>query len=228
MYGNRSDRFQGRPNSTRPPTPCPTSMRTVGELRTRRVVPRHRRRGSSTPHAGGVRVHRAVAPSVRGASGSAGCRWRVSMRSVRAASRRRWAWRRRRTRQTCARSPQWVPRSRRGAWNHARRRSAISDELVTARDALVKELTAALNRQKHVRHRLLRRQLKNRLAQIDRQIKALDDEIAEVAGADAELSRRIEVLTSIPGVASGNAGSADERRRSGRCEAFEGRSRTGR
>lgn len=74
------------------------------------------------------------------------------------------------------------------------------DELVTARDALVKDRTAALNRQKHVRHRLLRRQLKNRLAQINRQIKALDDEIAAVAGADAELSRRIEVLTSIPGV----------------------------
>ena len=74
------------------------------------------------------------------------------------------------------------------------------DELVTARDALVKDRTAALNRQKHVRHRLLSRQLKNRLAQIGRQIKALDDEIAKVSGADAELSRRTEVLTSITGV----------------------------
>ena len=74
------------------------------------------------------------------------------------------------------------------------------DELVTARDALVKDRTAALNRQKHVRHRLLSRQLKNRLAQIGRQIKALDDEIAKVSGADAELSRRTEVLTSIAGV----------------------------
>ena len=32
------------------------------------------------------------------------------------------------------------------------------DELVTARDALVKDRTAALNRQKHVRHALLKRQ----------------------------------------------------------------------
>ena len=74
------------------------------------------------------------------------------------------------------------------------------DELVTARDALVKDRTAALNREKHVRHRLLRRQLKNRLAQIGRQIKALDEEIAKVSEAAAELSRRIEVLTSIAGV----------------------------
>ena len=74
------------------------------------------------------------------------------------------------------------------------------DELVTARDALVKDRTAALNRQKHARHRLLKGQLKNRLAQIGRQIKALDAEIAKVAEADAELSRRLEVLTSIPGV----------------------------
>ncbi len=74
------------------------------------------------------------------------------------------------------------------------------DELVTARDALVKDRTAALNRQKHVRHALLKRQLKNRLAQIRRQIRALDDEIDKATGADAELSRRAEVLTSIAGV----------------------------
>lgn len=66
--------------------------------------------------------------------------------------------------------------TRRGAGDVVRR---DLDELVTARDALVKDRTAALNRQKHVRHRLLRRQLKNRLAQINRQIQALDDEIED-------------------------------------------------
>lgn len=71
-------------------------------------------------------------------------------------------------------------------------------ELVAARDALVGDRTAALNRQKHARHPLVVRQLKNRLAQIGRQIKALDGEIAKAAEADAELSRRNEVLTSIP------------------------------
>ncbi len=74
------------------------------------------------------------------------------------------------------------------------------DELATARDALVKDRTAALNREKHARHPLLRRQLKNRLAQIGRQIKALDDRIAKTTAEDAGLSRRMEVLTSIPGV----------------------------
>ena len=74
------------------------------------------------------------------------------------------------------------------------------DELATARDALVKDRTAALNREKHARHPLLRRQLKNRLAQIGRQIKALDDQIAKTTAKDAGLSRRMEVLTSIAGV----------------------------
>ena len=75
------------------------------------------------------------------------------------------------------------------------------DELQTARDALIKDRTAALNRKKHARHKLLKQQLKNRLAQIRRQIKGLDDKIAELVGDDEELSRRSEVLTSIPGIA---------------------------
>ena len=74
------------------------------------------------------------------------------------------------------------------------------DELVAARDALVGDRTAAPNREKHARHPLVRRQLKNRLAQIGRQIKALDGGIAKTAEADAGLSRRMEVLTPIAGV----------------------------
>lgn len=73
-------------------------------------------------------------------------------------------------------------------------------ELVAARDALVGDRTAALNRQKHARHPLVGRQLKSRLAQIGRQIKALDVEIGKAAEADAELSRRNEVPASIPGI----------------------------
>ncbi len=75
------------------------------------------------------------------------------------------------------------------------------DELHTARDALVKDRTAALNRQKHVRHPLLKRQLKNRLEQNRRQIKILDEEIAKPIDDDKELSRQSEVLASIPGIA---------------------------
>ena len=76
------------------------------------------------------------------------------------------------------------------------------DELQTAREALIKDRTAALNRQKHARHPLLKRQLKNRLAQNRRQLQALDEEIATLIGADEELPRQSEVLVSIPGIAS--------------------------
>ncbi len=74
------------------------------------------------------------------------------------------------------------------------------DELATARDGLVKDRVAALNRQKHVRHKLLKRQNRNRLAQIDRQLKVVDAETRRLLAADPELARRVEVLASIPGV----------------------------
>ena len=71
---------------------------------------------------------------------------------------------------------------------------------MAARHALVKDRTAALNREKQARHPVVRRQRKSRLALIGRQIKALDAEIAKATAADEELARRNEVLTSIPGV----------------------------
>ena len=75
------------------------------------------------------------------------------------------------------------------------------DELHTARDGLVKDRTAARNRQRQACHRLLKRQLKNRLDQAERQLVALDAEIARLIADDEELSRGVEVLTSIPGIA---------------------------
>ena len=75
------------------------------------------------------------------------------------------------------------------------------DELQTARDALVRDRTAALNRQHQARHPLLKRQLKQRMAHIERQIKALDAETGKLVAGDKALSRRAEVLTSIPGIA---------------------------
>ena len=61
------------------------------------------------------------------------------------------------------------------------------DELGTARDGLVKDRVAALNRRKHVRDKLLKRRNRNRLAQVDRQLKALDARIGRL-------------LASIPGL----------------------------
>ena len=74
-------------------------------------------------------------------------------------------------------------------------------ELHRARDALIKDRTAALHRQKHVRHALLKRQLHHRLAQSRRQLEALDQAIAKLVDDDADLSRQSEVLASIPGIA---------------------------
>ena len=74
------------------------------------------------------------------------------------------------------------------------------EDLQVARDALVKDRTAALNRQKPLRHRLLKQQHKRRLAQIERHLAAIDTEIEKRLAEDAALSRRTEILTSIPGV----------------------------
>ena len=74
------------------------------------------------------------------------------------------------------------------------------DELAMARDGLVKDRVAALNRQKHIRDKLLRRQNRNRLAQIDRHPQAVDARIGELLADDPALARRAEVLGSIPGL----------------------------
>ena len=58
------------------------------------------------------------------------------------------------------------------------------EELQMARDALVTDRTAARNRQKHLRHRLLRQQSKTRLSQIDRHLAAVDAEIAKRLAED--------------------------------------------
>lgn len=74
-------------------------------------------------------------------------------------------------------------------------------ELKTARDGLARDRTAVLNRRSQARHPLVKRQLKQRLEQIERQIKALNAEIRALIEADEALSRRAEILTSIPGIA---------------------------
>ena len=76
------------------------------------------------------------------------------------------------------------------------------EELQVARDALVTDRTAARNRQKHLRHRLLKQQNKTRLSQIDRHLAAVDAAIGKRLAEDVGLARRTEILTSIPGVSS--------------------------
>ena len=73
-------------------------------------------------------------------------------------------------------------------------------ELHIAREALVKDRTAAKNRAKIRTLALLKRQNAQRLDQIERQIAAIDAAILAFIEANAELAKRFAILTSIPGV----------------------------
>jgi transposase len=74
-------------------------------------------------------------------------------------------------------------------------------ELLLARQALIKDRTAALNRQKIVRSSLVRRQLAQRLRQIAHQLAALEAHLLSLCQGDADLAPRLAILMSIPGIA---------------------------
>ena len=78
-------------------------------------------------------------------------------------------------------------------------------ELQVARTALVKDRTAAKNREKTLTIALLKRQATQRLAQIERQLKAIERAIAEQIAQDADTMRRRDILLSIPGIATATA-----------------------
>lgn len=73
-------------------------------------------------------------------------------------------------------------------------------ELHVARRALIKDRTAALNRNHTRRSALLKRQAAQRLAQIERQIAAIDAALRTFLAADPALKARFDILVSIPGV----------------------------
>jgi transposase len=75
-------------------------------------------------------------------------------------------------------------------------------ELHLAREALVKDRTAAKNRRNALTAPLLKRQSAQRLEQIERQMAAIEAEILKQIHTDADLSRRFAILASIPGVSA--------------------------
>lgn len=75
-------------------------------------------------------------------------------------------------------------------------------ELHLARQALVKDRTAAKNRLAVARSALVRRLLSLRLAQIERDISAIDAAIQDHLRTEDGLARRATILTSIPGVST--------------------------
>ena len=96
--------------------------------------------------------------------------------------------------------------ARMGAVLELQARPIVSDtldkmkELVSARDALVKDRTADLTRSHELRSPLLRTQLDARLRQMDRQIAAIENELKALRRADPDLQQRYDILISIPGV----------------------------
>ena len=79
--------------------------------------------------------------------------------------------------------------------------SASLKQLHLARQALIKDRTAAKNRAKNLVLTLLKRQNAERLNHIERQLAAVEAEIERRITADQELSRRFAILVSIPGLA---------------------------
>ena len=73
-------------------------------------------------------------------------------------------------------------------------------ELQQIRDGLRKDRVTAINRGKHLRTPVGKRVTKQRLNQIDRQLKVIDAEIRRRLDEEQALERRAEILTSIPGI----------------------------
>jgi transposase len=73
-------------------------------------------------------------------------------------------------------------------------------ELGVARQALVKDRIAATNREQIAVNPVIKRQLRARLKQIAIQLKEIDAAIATLVDTDPGLSRRRDVLASIPGI----------------------------
>lgn len=74
-------------------------------------------------------------------------------------------------------------------------------QLATARQALIKDRTAAKARLATVMHSLLSQQIRRRLKQIECDLSQVSETIDAIVAANKELRARAEILTSIPGIA---------------------------
>lgn len=73
-------------------------------------------------------------------------------------------------------------------------------ELLVARRALVKDRVAVLQRDQSCRSPLLKRQLAQRLRQVERQLAAIDAALRQLCTADTNLKERLTILLSIPAI----------------------------
>ncbi len=73
-------------------------------------------------------------------------------------------------------------------------------ELAAARRGIIADMTALRNRLGSTEHRLAARQLRARLKTLECQLKALTAEINRIIAADPGLTRRADILASVPGI----------------------------
>ena len=78
-------------------------------------------------------------------------------------------------------------------------------DLQTARDALMRQRTAALNRRRQLREPLLKQQNQIQINMFERHLRAIDRKLQTLIAADEARARKLEILTSIPGIAATTA-----------------------
>jgi len=70
-----------------------------------------------------------------------------------------------------------------------------------ARQAMIKDRTAAKNRSKNLSLAMLKKQNANRLRQIERDLAAIEKEMLALIDGDKKMARTFQILCSIPGIA---------------------------
>lgn len=76
----------------------------------------------------------------------------------------------------------------------------ILREMMTARRGLIKDRVTVRTRMQTTTQTLLKRHLKERLAQVEKHLEQVDHAIMELVTQDEQLLARFEILTSIPGI----------------------------
>ena len=78
-------------------------------------------------------------------------------------------------------------------------------ELQSFRDGLMSQRTAAMNQRPHLRDPLVKRLNQTQINLLERQVDVIDRRLQQLIAADPERARKLEILTSIPGIAANTA-----------------------
>lgn len=78
----------------------------------------------------------------------------------------------------------------------------ILREMMTARRGLIKDRVTVRTRMQTTTQKLLKRHLKERLAQVEKHLQQIDQAIRAMITEDDQLTARFDILTSIPGIST--------------------------